>query len=52
VSDQHRPVSVYGQGADPDPRFSLANERAAEGVEAHRAGLVRAGIFIEKPSHV
>lgn len=24
-----RPVRVYGVGADPDPRFTLANERTA-----------------------
>jgi len=29
VSDQRRPRSVYGVGEDPDPRFSLANERTA-----------------------
>lgn len=30
VSDeQRRPTSVYGVGSEPDPRFSLANERTA-----------------------
>jgi uncharacterized membrane protein YidH (DUF202 family) len=29
VSDQRKPASVYGQGDEPDPRFSLANERTA-----------------------
>ena len=29
MSDQRRPRSVYGVGEDPDPRFSLANERTA-----------------------
>jgi putative membrane protein len=29
VSDERRPRSVYGVGEDPDPRFSLANERTA-----------------------
>jgi putative membrane protein len=29
VSDQRTPQSVYGQGDEPDPRFSLANERTA-----------------------
>ncbi len=27
MSKSRFPRSVYGQGADPDPRFSLANER-------------------------
>lgn len=27
--DDRRPTSVYGVGSDPDPRFSLANERTA-----------------------
>ena len=29
MSDERRPRSVYGVGEDPDPRFSLANERTA-----------------------
>ena len=29
MSDQRKPASVYGQGDEPDPRFSLANERTA-----------------------
>ncbi len=28
-SDHRRPRSVYGVGTDPDPRFSMANERTA-----------------------
>jgi putative membrane protein len=27
--DRRRPRSVYGTGAEPDPRFSMANERTA-----------------------
>jgi putative membrane protein len=27
--DRRRPRSVYGVGSEPDPRFSLANERTA-----------------------
>ncbi len=29
AADRRRPRSVYGVGSDPDPRFSLANERTA-----------------------
>jgi len=29
VTEQRRPTSVYGVGEEPDPRFSLANERTA-----------------------
>lgn len=28
-SEERKPVSVYGVGTEPDPRFSLANERTA-----------------------
>lgn len=27
--DQRKPTSVYGVGTEPDPRFSMANERTA-----------------------
>lgn len=29
MADDRRPQSVYGVGEEPDPRFSLANERTA-----------------------
>jgi putative membrane protein len=29
VPDRRRPRSVYGVGTEPDPRFSMANERTA-----------------------
>ena len=29
MTDARRPRAVYGVGEDPDPRFSLANERTA-----------------------
>ena len=29
VVDRRRPRSVYGVGTEPDPRFSMANERTA-----------------------
>ncbi|HLV55755.1 MAG TPA: DUF202 domain-containing protein [Actinotalea caeni] len=28
-SEERKPASVYGVGTEPDPRFSLANERTA-----------------------
>jgi inner membrane protein YidH len=29
MADRRQPASVYGVGEEPDPRFSLANERTA-----------------------
>jgi putative membrane protein len=29
VADDRNPLAVYGVGEEPDPRFSLANERTA-----------------------
>lgn len=29
MTDHRRPASVYGVGEEPDPRFTLANERTA-----------------------
>jgi putative membrane protein len=46
VSDQRRPASVYGQGEEPDPRFSLANERTALAWMRTALALVAAGVAI------
>ena len=46
VSDQRKPASVYGQGDEPDPRFSLANERTALAWMRTALALVAAGIAI------
>src|SRR5665811_1998630 len=46
VSDQRKPSSVYGQGDEPDPRFSLANERTALAWMRTALALVPAGIAI------
>ena len=46
VSDQRTPQSVYGQGDEPDPRFSLANERTALAWMRTALALVAAGIAI------
>ena len=41
---QRRPRAVYGVGADPDVRFSLANERTALAWLRTSLGLVAAGV--------
>ena len=46
VSDQRTLQSVYGQGDEPDPRFSLANERTALARMRTALALVAAGIAI------
>jgi putative membrane protein len=46
VNDQRKPASVYGQGEEPDPRFSLANERTALAWMRTALALVAAGIAI------
>ena len=46
MSDQRKPASVYGQGEEPDPRFSLANERTALAWMRTALALVAAGIAI------
>ena len=46
VSVQRKPASVYGQGDEPDPRFSLANERTALAWMRTALALVAAGVAI------
>ena len=46
MSDQRKPESVYGQGDEPDPRFSLANERTALAWMRTALAWVAAGIAI------
>ena len=46
VSDHRKPASVYRQGDEPDPRFSLANERTALAWMRTALALVAAGIAI------
>ncbi|MFA9432653.1 YidH family protein [Egicoccus sp. AB-alg2] len=46
MGDQRRPRSVYGTGRDPDPRFSLANERTLLAWLRTSLGLVVAGIAV------
>lgn len=42
--DDRRPRSVYGVGTEPDPRFSLANERTALAWLRTALALVAAGV--------
>jgi putative membrane protein len=46
VSDQRKPASVYGQDDEPDPRFSLANERTALAWMRTALALVAAGVGV------
>jgi putative membrane protein len=46
VSDQRKPASVYGEGDEPDPRFSLANERTALAWMRTALALVAAGVAV------
>lgn len=41
---RRRPESVYGHGAEPDPRFSMANERTALAWLRTALALVAGGI--------
>lgn len=46
MSDQRKPASVYGRGDEPDPRFSMANERTALAWMRTALALVAAGVAI------
>jgi len=46
MTDQRKPAGVYGQGDEPDPRFSLANERTALAWMRTALALVAAGVAI------
>jgi putative membrane protein len=46
VSDHRKPASVYGQGDEPDPRSSLANERTALAWMRTALALVAAGVAV------
>jgi len=47
VSDKRFPRSVYGVGEEPDPRFSLANERTFLAWIRTSLALLAVGIAIE-----
>lgn len=46
MSDHRKPASVYGQGDEPDPRSSLANERTALAWMRTALALVAAGVAV------
>ena len=46
MSDRRTPASVYGQGDEPDPRFSLANERTALAWMRTALALVVSGVAV------
>jgi putative membrane protein len=45
--DQRWPRSVYGMGAEPDPRFSFANERTTLAWLRTALALIAAGVSVE-----
>ena len=45
-ADRRRPRSVYGVGSEPDPRFSLANERTALAWVRTGLALIAGGIAL------
>lgn len=47
MSDSRFPKSVYGVGRDPDPRFSLANERTFLSWIRTSLAFVAAGVALE-----
>jgi putative membrane protein len=47
MSDSRFPKSVYGVGEEPDPRFSLANERTFLAWIRTSVALVAVGVAIE-----
>lgn len=46
MSEDRRPRGVYGVGEEPDPRFSLANERTSLAWMRTGLGLVGGGVAI------
>jgi putative membrane protein len=51
-TDRRRPRAVYGVGSDPDPRFSMANERTALAWVRTGLAFVAGGIALTSVSAV
>jgi putative membrane protein len=52
VPDRRRPRSVYSVGTEPDPRFSMANERTALAWVRTGLALIAGGIALTSVSAV
>jgi putative membrane protein len=52
AADRRRPRSVYGVGSDPDPRFSMANERTALAWVRTGLGLLAGGVALTSVASV
>jgi inner membrane protein YidH len=50
--DSRRPRTVYGLGAEPDPRFSMANERTALAWVRTALALVAAGVGLTSVARI
>lgn len=46
MTEERKPESVYGVGEEPDPRFSLANERTALAWMRTALALVAGGVAV------
>ncbi|HEX2705194.1 MAG TPA: DUF202 domain-containing protein [Candidatus Lustribacter sp.] len=46
MANERRPASVYGVGAEPDPRFTLANERTTLAWIRTALALVAGGVAL------
>ena len=50
--DHRRPRAVYGLGGEPDPRFSMANERTALAWVRTALALVAAGVGLTSVARI
>ena len=51
-ADERRPRAVYGVGAEPDPRFSMANERTALAWVRTALALVAGGVGLTSVARI
>lgn len=52
MTNRRRPADVYGEGEEPDPRFSLANERTALAWMRTALAIVAGGVALVSLSSV